>query len=214
MLDARKLPASKVCANVNNWVNGCARDGHFTVRHSAQRDTFLAGNRRATTSSAPSSSTSSTSSTSTPTKSSPTARCVHAQQQSTKQSSSFHLAHCRLSSMSLKRRRPQGLAEMLAALHSFRVDLELRDGRQINAVIEGADSQMNVSLSEAVWTSGAPYDEDSPVWISGRSLRYVVIPSGIDPIEAIDRHREKVRAATAKYARGIRPAGKRGATDS
>lgn len=111
--------------------------------------------------------------------------------------------------MAQKRRRPQPLSELIDALHSFRVQLELRDGRQIDAVIESADSKMNVSLSEATWTSGAPYEGDSPVWLSGRSLRYVVLPPSIDPIEAIDRHREKLRSARAKYSRGIRPTGKR-----
>ena len=111
--------------------------------------------------------------------------------------------------MALKRRRAQGLTELLDALHSFRVNVELRDGRQLNAVIEGTDGQMNLSVAEATWTSGAPAEEDSPVWLSGRSIRYVVIPQGIDPIEAIDRHREKIRAARAKYSRGIRPGSKR-----
>lgn len=116
--------------------------------------------------------------------------------------------------MAAKRKRAHGLTEILEALHSWKVGIELRDDRQLSAVLDGVDSEMNLSLSEATWTAGSPFDdddddEDSPVWLSARSLRYVVLPSNVDPIEAIERHREKVRAAKAKYARGIRPGSKR-----
>lgn len=124
--------------------------------------------------------------------------------------------------MAQKRQRGPNVVELLNALHSFRVNVELRDGRQINAVLDGADAQMNLSLTEATWTSGAPPlgdvetegAHDAPVWLSSRNLRYVVLPSGIDPVEAIDRHREKVRAARAKYSRGVRPGSKRSAPSS
>jgi small nuclear ribonucleoprotein (snRNP)-like protein len=99
------------------------------------------------------------------------------------------------------RRGASSLSILLQALVGRNVVLELRNEATLSGVLSAADDYMNCLLERAVWQPVAgPARPHAILYVRGRNLRMVHMPSGLDAAAALDTHIADLKAQRVSAA--------------
>ena len=101
-----------------------------------------------------------------------------------------------------RRREPRiqrSLAIVLQALRSQRVTVDLKNDSTVTGVVDEADEDMALTLTEATLTSAAgEVKQMALTFVAGRAIRYVMIPDDVCVEQRLEAHMATVEKAQYK----------------